>query len=164
MVEGETPIVVARLRIDGRRSPAQSTRPATLARITLITSMVRVPPRPFVCVSPSKAYDLPYPYSFAELYWIVAGLVTAEGRGSPPKKRGEHAIGGQWLGQRASRRRHRQRLAAGDARRGRRLLRAVPDVRARGHCRVDRCGRARPAPSGAAGAKGSRLARHRLHR
>ncbi|MGX1318507.1 type I restriction enzyme R subunit [Bradyrhizobium sp. USDA 377] len=54
--------------------------------------------------------------------------------------------------QRASRRHYLQRLAAGDARGRRRLLRAVPDLGARGHCRADRCGRARPASSGAAGA------------
>src|SRR5205807_10092602 len=44
---------------------------------------------------------------------------------------------------RASRRHHLQRLAAGDARRGRWLLGTVPDVRAGHHRGADRCGRAR---------------------
>lgn len=71
-------MVAARLRIEGRRSPAPSTRPATLARTALITSAVRVPLRPFMRVSAPNVYRLPYQYSFVRLYGIVAGFATVE--------------------------------------------------------------------------------------
>ena len=70
-MNGDTPIVAAKLRIEGSFSPAVSARVAILRRIASITALVRVlasfliPDRHQVCGRDK-------PYSSAELYGIVA--------------------------------------------------------------------------------------------
>lgn len=90
-------MLAASLRIDGKRSPAPSTRPATLARMALITSRVRAPPRPLVVAVWSKCMGFHIDTVSPDCMELSLVSPLPKGQGRDWGKRGDmQAAGNGW--------------------------------------------------------------------